>query len=122
MIKTIPVERTDPPNSSLLREELDGLSYGTYELLEPGNYPGQVIVMYPNGLTSQQEQDIIDTVTNHNASQLTAEQQREQQDIVDLDDLRAAHDNFDTLTDAEKESHYKKAIRMALRGLRDEPI
>lgn len=116
------ISRTVAPNTPLLQEELDALGYGSMFIGEPGNYPGNIHVQPDQSLTAQEEQDVIDTVTNHDETAQTAEQQRQDQDAADRADLVAKLDDIATLSDAEFRTVVQQGIRAALRAIWGEPV
>lgn len=117
------VNLSQAPNSDKLHQELDVLTLGIYKLDYPDAYPGDVTAKYEPTLSTGDQTSVSDTITNHNPTTKTIAQQRGDQDIADLDELRTLFDKQVLYWNATDEDRFKELMnRCMLRLARTEPI
>ncbi len=121
----ITVSVASAPNIGKLHEELDALALGIYKIVYPNPeiYPGDLVASYESTLSAADQTSVSNTITNHDPTAKTDDQQRSDQDTTDLDELRTLFDKQVLYWNAADEDRFKElATRCILRTARREPI
>lgn len=80
--------------------------------------PGEIRFVFTTALTAPEATGLDTLLTNHDATQTTAEQDRSIQDETDLTILEAAWPNWATFTPTEKDEFLRRFARSYLRDQR----
>jgi len=123
----VTVNRTIAPNVERLHEELDAHAFGIYSLQPPSAYPGDIIAKYEVTLSGPDQTTVTNTITNHNETETVASQDRDAQDVVDLDAISADFTEDPTTwtmpaDDAKVLALLKRLARCMCRTARNEEI